>query len=102
MIDRTINPNTLNSTSAVLFCDGTSEFNFYARCTAQTTAATIQIQFSDDNVNWYSPASATLTTAVGFVKGQVSDEYWRFARAIVTSAGSGITLGEFSLKAARE
>lgn len=102
MIDRTINPNTLNSTSAVLFCDGTSEFNFYARCTAQTTAATIQIQFSDDNVNWYSPASATLTTAVGFVKGQITDEYWRFARAIVTAAGTGITFGELSIKAARE
>jgi len=102
MINRTIDPNTLNSTSTVLYCDGASEFNYYVRCTAQTTAATIQIQFSDDNTNWYSPAAATLTTAVGFVKGQITDEYWRFARAIVTAAGTGITLGEFSLKAARE
>ena len=102
IIDRVINPNTLNSTSAILYCDGTSEFNYYIRCTAQTTAATVQIQFSDDASNWYSPASATLTTVNGFVKGQISDEYWRFARAIVTSAGTGITLGEFSLKAARE
>lgn len=102
MIDRTIAPNTLNSTSSVLYCDGSSEFNYYIRCTAQTTAATIQIQFSDDNTNWYSPATATLTTINGIVKGQIADEYWRFARAIVTAAGSGITLGEFSLKAARE
>lgn len=102
MINRTIDPNTLNSTSTVLYCDGSSEFNYYIRCTAQTTPATIKIQFSDDNANWYSPASAILTTAVGFVKGQISDEYWRFARAIVTSAGSGITLAEFSLKGARE
>lgn len=102
MINRTIDPNTLNSTSTVLYCDGASEFNYYIRCTAQTTAATIQIQFSDDNTNWYSPATATLTTINGIVKGQIADEYWRFARAIVTAAGSGITLGEFSLKAARE
>lgn len=102
MINRTIDPNTLNSTSTVLYCDGASEFNYYIRCTAQTTAATIQIQFSDDNTNWYSPATATLTTVNGIAKGQIADEYWRFARAIVTAAGSGITLGEFSLKGARE
>ena len=102
MINRTIDPNTLNSTSTVLYCDGASEFNYYVRCTAQTTAATIQIQFSDDNTNWYSPATATLTTINGIVKGNIADEYWRFARAIVTAPGTGITLGEFSLKGARE
>jgi len=102
MINRTIDPNTLNSTSTVLYCDGASEFNYYMRCTAQTTAATIQIQFSDDNTNWYSPATATLTTINGIVKGNIADEYWRFARAIVTAPGTGITLGEFSLKGARE
>jgi hypothetical protein len=101
-INRTIDLNTLNSTSPVMYCDGTSEFVYYIRCTAQTTAATIQIQFSDDSVNWYSPASAVLTSVVGFAKGQITDEYWRFARAIVTVAGTGVTLGEFSLKAARE
>ena len=100
--DRTINPNTLSSTSATFYCEGASAFNFYTRISAQTTPATIQIQFSDDNVNWYDDAGSTITTAVGIVQIKADNDQWRFARGIVSAAGTGITLDEFVVKAVRE
>lgn len=98
LIDRTIVPNTLNSTSPALLVEGCQDYNFWVRCTAQTTAATITLQFSDDNVNWHTTTN-TLTTAVGFVHTKVQNEQWKFARAIVSAAGTGITLAELTLKA---
>jgi len=100
--DRTINPNTLNSTSTAFFCEGASAFNFYTRISAQTTPATVQIQFSDDSTNWYDDPGTTITTAVGIVQVKVDNDQWRFARAIVSAAGTGITLDEFVIKAIRE
>ncbi|NCX94689.1 MAG: hypothetical protein EBX40_08435, partial [Gammaproteobacteria bacterium] len=45
-INRTIVPNTLNSNTGSYFCDGIEDFNLIVRCTAQTTAATIALEFS--------------------------------------------------------
>lgn len=98
LIDRTISPNTLNSTTPSLLVEGCQDFNIFIRCTAQTTSATITLQFSDDNTNWHTTGS-TLTTAVGFAHTKVQNEQWKFARAIVSAAGTGITLGELTLKA---
>lgn len=96
LINRTIDPNTLNSTSAVLGVADATNFNVLIRCTAQTTAATITLQFSHDNVNWHTTTN-TLTTAVGFAHLKVQNEKWAFVRGIVSAAGTGITLGEFQI-----
>jgi len=93
IIDRTIVPNTLNSVSPSLLIEGCQDFNASVRCTAQTTPATILIQFSADGTNWFSSA-ASITTAVGIVQAKIANEQWKFARLIVSAAGSGITLGE--------
>ena len=98
IIDRTIVPNTLNSVSPALLVEGCQDFNIFIRCTAQTTAATITLQFSDDNVNWHTTGN-TLTTSVGIAHTKVANEQWKFARAIVSAAGTGITLAELTLKA---
>ena len=94
LVDRTIVPNTLNSTSAAIGVGGCLNFNAAIRCTAQTTAATITLQFSHDNVNWHTTAN-TLTTVVGFAHLKVQNEKWAFVRGIVSAAGTGITLAEF-------
>lgn len=99
-IDRTINLNTLNSTTPSYFVEGSVNFNIYSRVTAQTTAATLTLQFSDDNVNWHTTAN-TLTSVVGFAHTKVSNEQWKFARLIVSAAGTGITLAEVAVKALR-
>jgi hypothetical protein len=92
-IDRTINPNTLNSATPAYYIEGCADFNFMVRCTAQTTAATLTKQFSNDGVNWHT-SGATLTTSVGISHNKIQNEQWKFGRLIVTAAGTGITLGE--------
>lgn len=92
-IDRTIVPNTLNSTSATYYIEGCMDFNLNVRCTAQTTPATIALSFSADGTNFFTSAT-TLATVVGIAQAKYTNELWKFARAIVTVAGSGITLGE--------
>lgn len=92
-IDRTIVPNTLNSTTPAFYIEGCADFNFMVRCTAQTTAATLTAQFSHDGTNWHT-AGNTLTTVVGIAHTKAQNEQWKFGRLIVTAAGTGITLGE--------
>ena len=102
MIDRTIVPNTLNSTSSVYYCEGCQDFNLIVRCTAQTTAATIDIQVSEDSTNWVTVSGTSVTTVNGVARSSAINVQARFMRAIVSAAGTGITLGELTLKAVGE
>lgn len=95
-INRTIDPNTLNSDTGSFLCDGVEDFNLIVRCTAQTTAATIDLQFSTDGTNWFT-SSATVTTVVGIVQARIDNMQFKFVRATVTAAGTGITLGEITI-----
>ena len=100
-VDRTIVPNTLNSTTPTYLVEGCSSISISVYITAQTTAATIALQVSDDGTNWVSLASPTaITTAVGVTQtaSNIDVLQWKFARVIVSAAGSGITLGYVSLK----
>jgi hypothetical protein len=100
LIDRSIVPNTGNSTSGVLYAEGCSDFNIQIRCTAQTTAATIDLQASDDSTNWVTVSGTSITTVNGIARVAATNIQARFVRAIVTSAGTGITLGELTIKGA--
>jgi hypothetical protein len=97
VIDRTIVPNTLNSTSASVYIQNLYNLNLIVRCTAQAGPATIALQFSDDNTNWWT-SGVTLTTANGIAQAKTTNEQWQYARAIVTVAGASITLGELIIK----
>ena len=95
-VNRTIVPNTLNSTTGSFFCDGVEDFNLIVRCTAQTTPATIALEFSTDGTNWFT-STATVTTVVGVAHANIENMQFKFVRAIVTAAGTGITLGEVTI-----
>jgi hypothetical protein len=90
----------LNATGATgaLYVEGMSMFTICCRTTAQTTPATIALEFSSDGTNWLT-TSTTLTTTVGSVSNKIQNELWKFARLNVTAAGTGITLGDLCLKA---
>jgi len=96
LIDRTIVPNTLNSTSQTLYVEGCNNFNFTINCSAQTTAATVTPQFSIDGTNWFN--STPITTALGIVQAKVSNEQWRFVRFNVTTAGTGVVLNTAEIR----
>lgn len=97
-LDRTIVPNTLNSTTGTYNIEGCSDINIYALCSAQTTPATLTLEFSDDTVTWFTSA-VTLATAVGIVQAKSTNEQWKFARLRASTAGTGITLSEVIIKA---
>jgi hypothetical protein len=97
LINRTIDLNTLNSTSVAIPCEIVSTWQIAVRVTGQTTAATIALQFSDDGANWFT-STASVTSVVGIASAKISGEIWNFARAIVTAAGSGVTLDNVTIK----
>lgn len=96
-IDRTIVPNTLGSTTPAFYCEGATDFNLIVRCTAQTTAATIALEFSLDGTNWFT-SGTTVTTVNGIARAAVVNEQWKFVRANVTAGGTGITLDSLTIK----
>lgn len=98
LIDRTIIPNTVSTASAAIYSEGCSSFNLSVRCSAQTTAATINLQGSDDGTNWITISDASLNTVSGTAKIALNNVQFRFVRAFVSTAGTGITLGELVIK----
>ena len=97
LISRTIVPNTLSSTTGALYTDNIFQFAISCRVTAQTTPATIALEFSDDGTNWWT-SGTTLATVVGISSAKLANEMWKFVRATVTAAGTGITLDYLQVK----
>ena len=99
-VDRTINPNTLNSTSPAYFCGGSDTLALYVNLGAATTAPVIQLEGSEDNLNFYSIAGTALTTTANLTVYQSTpNALVKFVRARVSTAGSAATLGYIEIKA---
>lgn len=97
-IDRTIVPNTLNTTTPVYNIEGCDQINISVNCSAQTTPATLTLEFTDDQITWFVSA-ITLTTAVGIVQAKSTNEQWKFCRMRVSTGGTGITMSDATIKA---
>lgn len=91
--DRAIVPNTGSSTTATYDVEGCDKVSYgVAMSTITTTAATYDIQLSQDGTVFDSQGS-TITPAANSAKSiQALNVVSKFARLIVTSAGSGATL----------
>jgi len=95
-IDRTIVLNTLNSTTPTFFVDGCNDFNLKVRTVSQVAPATISMQFSSDGTNWFTDTT-TVATVAGIAFATYTNAQWKFARAIVSTAGTTAVLGELTL-----
>jgi len=97
--DRTVVPNTLNSTSAVFFTEGCADLVVMVNMGAITTTAPVfALQVSVDNTNFVQ-LGADITTAANTTSIlQVSNAQARFSRLLVKTAGSGATLGYVMVK----
>jgi hypothetical protein len=97
--DRTVVPNTLNSTSAVFFTEGCADLVVMVNMGAITTTAPVfALQVSVDNTNFVQ-LGADITTAASTTSIlQVSNAQARFSRLLVKTAGSGATLGYVMVK----
>lgn len=99
IIDRTIVPNTLNSTTPVLFQGAANNIQLVVNMGAiTTTAPQFQLEGSEDGTNWYSIGTPLLAVASSTVEVTVNKSA-TFVRARVSTAGSGTTLGYVSIKA---
>jgi len=49
-----------------------------------------------DGTNWFT-STATVTTVVGVAQAKIDNMQFKFVRANVTAAGTGITLGEVTI-----
>lgn len=97
--DRTVAPNTLNSTSPSFFTEGCIDLIVMVNMGAiTTTAPTFALQVSVDNTNWVQLGADITTTANSTSILQVSNAQARFSRLLVKSAGSGATLGYVMVK----
>ena len=99
LMDRTIVPNTLNSVTPILFQGAASNLQLIVNMGAiTTTPPAFQIEGSEDGVNWYAVGTPLTAVASSTVEVTVPKSA-TFARARVSTAGVGATLGYVSLKA---
>jgi hypothetical protein len=98
--DRTLDPNTLNSTTATFFMDGCDQIQLAVTMNAGGTAPIIKMQGSEDSTNWYDLPSMSITAAVGAVTQIMSSatSMPRFVRSIVATAGIGSSLAAVDMK----
>ena len=99
LMDRTIAPNTLNSTTPNLFQGAANNLQLIVNMGAiTTTAPAFQVEGSEDGVNWYAVGTPITAVASATVEATVNKSA-TFARVRVSTAGVGATLGYVSLKA---
>lgn len=99
--DRTINPNTTNSTSVAFNMDGCRHIQLVVNMGAiTTTAPSFKLQACDDfnNANWYDISTALLSVANSTVMLNVVDILPKMVRVIESAGGNGATLGYISIK----
>lgn len=100
--DRTIAPNTLNSTTPTLQVSGISKIQIVQSSAAGATVApVITLQGSEDATNWYSVGTTPITvTATASTTSSASASVSvmpKYVRGIVTTAGVSAVLNYISL-----
>ena len=102
IIDRTIVLTTLGSTTpSIISADCGNRVQLVINIGAVTTTApALQLQGSDDNgATWYSIGTPLTAVASSTVQLTVVDINSQLTRAIVTTAGVGVTAGYVTIKA---
>lgn len=99
IMDRTISLTTANSTTPVLFQGAANNIQLVYNVTAITGTLGLQLEGSEDNVNWYSIGSPTSVTVAGTYQLTVNALSSTYTRAKVTTPATTATLGYVSIKA---
>jgi len=99
IFDRTVVPNTLNSTTAALNSDGSGVVNMVVSMGAIiTTAPQFVLEGSEDGSSWYVIGANLTGVASSTVSQTYATVHSKFLRARVAVAGSGATLNYVNLK----
>jgi hypothetical protein len=98
LIDRSVSLTTLNATTPSIFVDGTTNAQLVINLGAATTPPTIQLEGSEDNVNFYTIGTALLGVASSTVRTTIPDVAAKFIRGRVSVIGATVTMGYISIK----
>jgi hypothetical protein len=99
IFNRTIDPNTLNSISAILNSDGSGIANLIVFMGAiTTTAPQFVLEGSEDGTNWYVIGANLTGVANSTVALSYATVYAKFVRVRTAVAGVGATLGYVCIK----
>ncbi len=93
-VNRTIDPNTLNSTTPSYLVEGCDQFQLAITMNAGGTAPIFKLIGSNDNLNFYDVPSTTITATVGASVQIVSSSQClpKFIKAVTSTAGVGSSL----------
>jgi hypothetical protein len=99
LIDRTVTLTTLSSTTPSLNVQNAEALQLTINIGAATTPPALQLQVSDDNgTTWTSIGSPLTAVASSTVNVTVLNVNAQLVRAIVTTAGTGVTAGYVLVK----
>lgn len=99
-IDRSIVLTTLNSTTPTFNIDGVDKVQFSITVGAiTTTAPQVQLEVSDDGVNFALIGTPVTAVASSTVRSAALSDMGKFARVRVTTAGVGVTANFINIKA---
>lgn len=98
LMDRSIVLTTLNSTTPVLFAGASNNTQLVVNIGTATTAPIIQLEGSEDGVNFYSVGTPLQAVASSTVQLTVSGLSSTFVRARVSTAGVTVVAGYISVK----
>jgi hypothetical protein len=100
LIDRTVSLTTLSSATPALTSAGASNAQLVIAIGAVTVAPALQLQGSDDaGASWYSLGAPLTAVASSTVQVTVPSVSSQLLRAIVTTAGTGVTSNYVLVKA---
>ena len=100
LVDRTIVLTTLNSTTVSINAQNCKNVQLAINIGAATTPPSIQLQGSDDGgASWYNIGTALAAVASSTVQQVVTNVNAQLLRALVSSAGTGVTAGYVQVKA---
>lgn len=97
-IDRTIDPNTLNSVTSTLFSNNTRNVQLIVNLGAADVVPSFQLQGSENNIDWYNIGTPLAGVASSTVSSTFSDMQSPFLRAMTSTAGTAVTLGYVQIK----
>lgn len=99
LIDRSIVLTTLDSVTPVLFQGAANNVQLIVSLGAATTPPAIQLEGSEDGVNWYAVGAPLTGVANKTVQLTVNSLSATYTRARVTTVGAAVTMGYIAIKA---
>lgn len=96
--DRTIDPNTTNSTTAAFNGDGCKSYNFTASVSACTLFPTFALQLSEDGVNYATTSDTLPLVTNGTFISSTFVSASKFVRLVASTGGTTCVLGFTALR----